>query len=198
MAPKQIAAHTVLVALVALGARARADSTLDKLKAGQILRLSVPVAGSGVWAGRAMAVVNAPASAVQQVIASFADYKGFVPRITSSRKVGEGRFVLETSLPWPVNNTWAYLSVRSGTRDGVHVIQWRMLNGNLKRYEGVAWIQPWGASRTLLTYQMLAVPSVRAPDSVMTDGLRDAVGSMVEAVRKQVQKSLGVKVARSS
>jgi len=164
-----------------------------QLKAGGILSASVPSGGAGVWPARAMALVEAPPEVVQQVLANVADYKAFVPRFISSRQVKPGRFVVDLDLPWPVNRTWAYVQVAQSERAGVRVLQWRMLNGTLKRYEGVAWIQPWG-SKTLLTYQILAEPHTVAPASLINGGLRDAATTVIEAVRKRTAK-LAVRVA---
>ena len=65
-----------------------------------------------------------------------------------------------------------------------------MLNGTLKAYEGAAWIQPYGRGRSLLTYQMLAVPQSFAPDGLMNYGLRRAASGMVDAVRRQAARLL--------
>ena len=164
-----------------------------ELKSGGILSASVPSGGAGVWPGRAMALVDASPEVVQQVLANVADYRAFVPRILSSRQVKPGRFVVDLDLPWPVNRTWAYVQVAQSERSGVRVLQWRMLNGTLKRYEGTAWIQPWG-SKTLLTYQILAEPHTVAPAGMINGGLRDAATQVIEAVRKRTAK-LTVRVA---
>ena len=140
-----------------------------------------------------MALVDASPEVVQQVLANVADYRAFVPRILSSRQVKPGRFVVDLDLPWPVNRTWAYVQVAQSERSGVRVLQWRMLNGTLKRYEGTAWIQPWG-SKTLLTYQILAEPHTAAPAGMISGGLRDAATAVIEAVRKRTAK-LTVRVA---
>lgn len=157
------------------------------LMQGQIVAISVP-GYPGVKPGRAMGIVDAPAELVTQVIAGFEKYKEFVPRITGSRRVKPNRFVVKSKMPWPVSNTWVYLRVQRGVKKGVHTLQWRMENGTLKQYEGVAWIQPYGKSRALLTYQMLAVPHTVAPNALLSHGLRKAVKSMVQAVRKRATK----------
>jgi len=185
----------VLPALLGISGSAFANEMVNSLKAGGIPALSVPVEGSSLWAARAMVLLNAPPPIVKEIITDVAAYKSFVPRTTASRKVGEGRYVIEMDLPWPVNKTWAYISMRTGTRDGIYVVQWKMLNGTLKRYDGIAWVQPWGGNRTLLTYQLLAVPNVTAPHGVMQSGLRDAAITMAESVRNQVAK-LNARAAR--
>ncbi len=167
---------------------ASANEMVESLKAGGIPAVSVPVEGGGLWAARAMVLLKASTTVVKEILTDVAAYKSFVPRTTASRKVGDGRYVIEMDLPWPVNKAWAYISMRTGVRDGIYVVQWKMLNGTLKRYDGVAWVQPWGKDRTLLTYQLLAIPNVTAPDGIMRSGLKDAAITMAESVRNQVAK----------
>lgn len=181
--------------LLCLPSFAAAADPAAALKAGGILSASVPSRGTGVWPGRAMGLVSAPPAVVQQVLVNVADYKGFVPRILASRQVKPGRFVVDLDLPWPVNRTWVYIQVAQSERSGVRVMQWRMLNGTLKSYEGVAWIQPWG-DKTLLTYQILAVPHTVAPDGMINGGLREAATTAIEAVRKQSAKLIAQRPVR--
>ena len=183
--------HSVsaIIALALVGpSTALANELVDSLKAGGIPAVSVPVEGSSIWAGRAMVLLKAPTTIVKDILTDVASYKSFVPKTTASRKVGDGRYVIEMDLPWPVNKTWAYISMRTQVREGIYVVQWKMLNGTLKRYDGVAWIQPWGTNQTLLTYQLLAVPNVAAPQGLMQNGLKDAAITMAESIRDQVGK----------
>jgi hypothetical protein len=170
---------------------ARADLK-SALMQGQIVAISVP-GYKGVKPGRAMGIVDAPADLVTRIIAGFDKYKEFVPRITGSRKVKPNRFVVKSKMPWPVSNTWVYLKLQRGVKKGVHTLQWRMENGTLKLYEGVAWIQPYGKGRALLTYQMLAVPHTVAPNRLLSYGMRKAAKSMVQAVRKRATKIVALR-----
>jgi ribosome-associated toxin RatA of RatAB toxin-antitoxin module len=173
-----------LLAAAPIDARADLKSALMQ---GQIVAISVP-GYRGVKPGRAMGIVDAPAELVTQIIARFDKYREFVPRITGSRRVKPDRFVVRSKMPWPVSHTWVYLRLQRGVKKGVHTLQWRMENGTLKKYEGVAWIQPYGKSRALLTYQMLAVPHTVAPNALLSYGMREAAKSMVQAVRKRASK----------
>jgi ribosome-associated toxin RatA of RatAB toxin-antitoxin module len=177
-----------LVTLLAWVSPASADSLKDQLMKGSIVSYSLFKHDGDVKPGRAMALVAAPAEVVTQILANVDTYKEFVPRITGSRRVKNGRFVVECNMPWPVNKTWAYVKVNRGIRKGVHTLTWKMTNGTLKRYKGVAWIQPLGKNLSLLTYEMLVVPHTKAPDSMLTKGLKVAVKDMVKAVRKRAKK----------
>ncbi len=78
-----------------------------------------------------MALVNAPADLVAEVIGGFADYKAFVPRCIGSRRVKDNAFVVESQLPWPVNRTWVYVKLERRQTAAGHFLRWRMLNGTL-------------------------------------------------------------------
>jgi hypothetical protein len=182
-----------MAAVLAQSTPARAG-LFERIKAGEIISASMPQK-TGVWPGQAIALVNAPADLVQEVVANFATYQKFIPRVTGSRLVKDNRFVIEIDLPWPMQKTWAYLTVSKGTEGAVRFVQWRMLNGTLKSYDGKAWIQPWGKDQCLLTVRMLALPQIAAPDGPLTNGMREASASMVEALRNRVTSILKQKGA---
>jgi len=173
------------------------DRLGPRLEKGEIVATSVP--GSGVRAARAVGLIDAPPRVLRDLLAGFGNYQSFVPRIIASRALKGNRFVVECEFPWPVNRTWVYIQANAGSRDGAEVVTWKMLNGTLKSYEGAAWIQPYGKGRSLVTYQMLAVPHILAPDALMNLGLRSAAEGMVEALRKQAARVLaanpGLRVA---
>lgn len=172
-----------IISLSLLASSAQAD-LLSQVKAGKIITISLP-GGSGPKTGRAMALIRAPSDVVAQILSRIDVYKEFVPRCTGSRRVKKDRFVVESNLPWPVNRTWVYVVLQRRQKDRSHFLRWKMTNGTLKRYEGMAWIQPLGKDRSVLTYQMLAVPKTVAPDALISYGLREAVTEMVEAVRER-------------
>ncbi len=177
-----------LITMLAWSPTASADSLKDQLMKGSIISYSLFKHDGDVKPGRALALVAAPAEVVTQILANVDTYKEFVPRITGSRRVKKGRFVVECNMPWPVNKTWAYVKVNRGVRKGVHTLTWKMTNGTLKQYKSVAWIQPLGKNLSLLTFEMLVVPHTRAPDSMLTKGLKVAARDMVKAVRTRAKK----------
>jgi len=185
-----IRAAIIIGILLALGAPAKADFNA-KLNKGKIFSISVPK--SGIWPGRSMAVIDAPADQVYAILADFASYDQFVPRIAKSRLIKGNTYEIEATFPWPVKKTRATLSVRKGKRGTTRIVQWKMIAGTLKRYEGTAWIQPWGRNQTLLTYQMLAVPKGIAPAPMMATGLRKATAQVVQAIRKRIATRTAVR-----
>jgi len=192
------AAAAALALISFVGATASAD-LLSDVKAGKIIASSV--GDSGVRASRAIGLVNAPAAVVEQIVGTFEEYKAFVPRCVGSRRVKEGAYVVESDLPWPVNRTWVYVRAERKSQGTTRFLRWRMLNGTLRAFEGMAWIQPLGNDKSVLTYQMLAVPHTVAPDALISYGLREAGKEMIEAIRERAALVLartpakGVKVA---
>lgn len=176
--------------LLTLATRSPAfGDTLSEIKSGKIIVHSVP-AKDGPDKGRAMGMIEAPADVVADVLSRFDRYKDFVPRIVDSRKVKDGRFVVKADLPWPVKSAWVYVRVSRKDRGRTSFLRWEMVNGTFKAYKGMAWIQPIDAKRTLLTYQMLAVPKTRAPDGMISKGLRSASKSMIKAIRAEAAREM--------
>lgn len=175
------------VALCCLPIHGWADAR-DDLKAGKILEISVP--GEGIWPGKAIAVINASAAKVLEIVKNFSNYYEFIPHIITSRQIKEGLFFIEGQFPWPVNKPWAHIEVTTGQKDKIYYVSWKMIEGSLKEYNGIAWIQPWGDKKCVITYQMLAIPAILAPHAIMTSGLKKAVGKVVNAIRERVMKSM--------
>lgn len=175
-----------LVVLLLATLPASAD-VKSKLLAGKILTTSIP--SDRGWPGRAMGIVNASAESVYRLLADVPSYKHFVPLVRSSRRIGDNRYELTAKFPWPVSKTTVRLKVRKGRKKKVYVLTWKMYEGTLERYEGAAWIQPYGKGRSVLTYQMLAKPKVPTPDGFMISGMRTLVKGMVRAVRKRISET---------
>mgnify|MGYP001826630082 CR=1 FL=1 len=181
----------LLPAMFLLPSTARADHK-QALLSGKILTMSVP--GKGIWPGRAMAIVDAKAKDVYKLLTGVASYKSFVPRIVDSKKVNNDVFWLKGKFPWPIKHATVKVKVKQGKKGGAYVMVWKMVSGTFKKYEGAAWIQPFG-NRCILTYQMLMVPKIIAPEALMMKGLRNAVLEVVQAVRKRVKKKIASSTA---
>jgi ribosome-associated toxin RatA of RatAB toxin-antitoxin module len=180
-----VTAIAALLSVTFVSNTSRADLRA-KLRAGQIV--STSVGSSGIVPGRAMGVVQASAKRVFNILKNVPDYPDFVPRIKQTKKLRKNHYELLARLPWPLSEARAEIAFNSGRRGKTYVLRWKMVDGTLEKYEGAAWIQPWGKNRCLLTYQTLAVPTIPAPSALMNRGLRKAVTKMVRAVRKRAAK----------
>lgn len=187
---------TALTAVLASGAgpaSARPNLPADQLavlEKGKVLEYSRKVPGTKVMMGKALLIIDDKPEAVAWVFLEIDKYKAFLPRIKDSRitkRTGYSTFaVVETDLPWPAKDCWAYLKYTRRDKPGrTFEIKWTMLNGNMKNYTGQALIEPWNqdASKTVISYEMLFEPNTAAPDSVISDGIRQAASIMVQKIK---------------
>ena len=184
-------------AVLLTSSHAGANETRRKLEAGAVLVTSVR-AGGGVKAGRAMTMVNATPKQVYKVITQVQHYREFVPRMVGSEKVDKGLWLLKSNLPWPAKDSWAQVKMIKGKRNGVYIIKWTMERGTFKKFEGTAWIQPAGKGRSMLTYQLLAVPDTIAPDALLSKVMKQVTEDMTYAIRDRVDDLIAGRVAAGS
>jgi len=188
MKRRSILTALVLLAGMAISTPVRADrpikaSLLNRLRGGRILARNA-VSNEPVKPGVAMAIVDAPADLVWKVIMDVDQYRHFVPKMVGSKTLKRGKlFLLRAHMPWPARDNWVYVKVNNGKRGRTRIVAWSMSKGTFKRFEGVAWIQPLGKNRSVLTYQVLALPDVPAPDALWTRGMRTIAKEMVDAIR---------------
>lgn len=196
MRPLALAISALVIGSTSLPASSAQANLRAKLKAGQIVATSV--GDSGIVPGRAMGMVRAPAARVFEILANVPEYPHFVPRIKRTKKLQDNRYELLASLPWPLSDARAKVTFKGGRRGKTFILTWKMLEGTLQKYEGAAWIQPWGKDRCLLTYQTLAVPNIPAPSALMNRGLRNASKKMVRAVRDRAAGKLARRLLETS
>jgi len=176
----------VVGSYLVLPASARAD-VRSEVKAGKIVTMSLP--GSGLSPGRAMGTVEASAERVYRALSDVSAYPEFIPRVKKSRRLaGKDAYEVTAKFPWPVSETRIEIKLNKGRRGNTYVLRWKRVGGDLRDYEGQAWIQPWGKDRCVLTYQMIAVPSIPAPSGLMNRGLRNAAKRVIKAVRKHINQ----------
>ncbi|MCC6749711.1 MAG: hypothetical protein IT371_18740 [Deltaproteobacteria bacterium] len=167
---------------------------LAQLARWEVLASSEQVSGAGVMQGKALGLFQEVPEALVHTILDIGRYKFYLPRMKSSRVVkvqGPHTFaVLETDFPWPVRDAWVYIKMtytRTGARS--YRLRWWMENGTLKQYTGEAEIVPFDAqaTRTLLTYKLLAQPKTAAPDGVISKGVRRVAEVFVQRLRLRIQ-----------
>lgn len=182
-----------LILTLVLPGIASADNTRTRLEKWDIFTTAVTTR-TGAKAGRAMGLMRAPAHVIYAILRDFSTYKEYMPRITGSYRSAKGQYVVKCKLPWPLGGTWANVQVRSGKRNGVYVITWKMNRGTLKQFEGTAWIKPYDKNRSLLTYQMTVSPNAPVPDALMASSMKDATWEVIAQLRKRSDKVLAGKV----
>lgn len=185
----------LLTLTLALPVTAHARPTLPaadnaRLQRGEPLTYSNRVAGAKVTTGKAIYLIPDTPEAVAYVLTAVDKYKAFMPRVKESRiykRVGVHMFaVVETDLPWPIKDCWVSLKYTQQNKPGrVFDVRWWMLNGTLKQYTGSALIEPWDkdGKKTVITYELLADLKTAAPDSMISDGIKDVAKTVVQTFK---------------
>jgi len=180
----------LLAAGTAWGRPTLPPDELARLEQGAVLEYSRKVSGSNVMAGKAVLLIDDNPEAVTWVLLELDKYKAFVPQVKDSRIVKRHGFdtfaVVETSLPWPAKDCWAYMKyTRRDKPSRTFAVTWSMLNGNMKNYAGQALVEPWNkaGTKTVLTYEMLFEPITAAPDSVVSRGVKTAASLVAQKLK---------------
>jgi ribosome-associated toxin RatA of RatAB toxin-antitoxin module len=150
-----------------------------------------PPGGGNLKMGKAIGIVEGSPEAVVHTLMDIGRYRFFLPTVKGSRQTKRKDpsvwGVVETTLPWPARDAWAYLKITYKHRGGgVFEMHWKMRNGTLKQYKGYALIEPYDDKCTL-TYQILVEPKTSAPDSVLSKGARRVAEMVLHRVRLRLK-----------
>lgn len=165
-----------------------------KLEAGEVLtRFWKEKAGAG--AGWAAGVIDASPERVFRVIADVARYREFMTRMVASRIVerrgaSRYRFYYKIDMPWPIAD---YECVTENVheedpRRGVYARRWTLVSGTFHRNEGSWTVRPWRGGRSLLVYQVVLLPTTRAPGALVRYGTKVALPRSVVQFRERVAR----------
>jgi ribosome-associated toxin RatA of RatAB toxin-antitoxin module len=195
---RTILANLITAALLlALPAEARpslSPERMERLKKGEVLVFSDQIPESSIQAGKAIAMIPDLPEAVVYVILRVDKYKHFLPRVKDSRitkyQKNHTYAVVETELPWPFKDCWAYVQFTRVDKAGrTFELRWKMLNGTMKEYSGSALIEPWNedATKSVVTYKIKAIPLVSAPDATISKGLRKVASIFLHRIRMRLE-----------
>ena len=194
------AAGLALAAPVADAAPTKEAAKLMKTRKAK--RYRVKTKHSSIKAGAARVHIKAPASVVRKVVTDYRRYDKFMPRFEKSRVVGRKGKTTDVYLQVPIlkgaAKIWAI--VRFGApekKNGVEVIRGKLVKGNVKRLDAVWRIQEIDKANTQLNLEMLIVPKLPVPGSLVTDEVAFAADKAVTGSRDRAEKkSKARKVAR--
>jgi hypothetical protein len=177
--------------LVTLPVLARADeSEADRLvRTHATERYNVEMPGASIRAGGGMTAVNAPLSVVRQIVTDYGHYQEIMPRFEKSRVVGKTATTtdvyLQVSILHGAAKIWGV--VRFGppqkVGDGERIEGRLQGPGNIDDLRAVWHISPLGDDRTLLKLEMLIVPKIPVPGSLVTGELEYASDQAVSKSR---------------
>jgi ribosome-associated toxin RatA of RatAB toxin-antitoxin module len=190
---RSLAVGALLAGLVAVSAEARPTldaARLDELAQYQVLTFTDPFV-AGINRGKAIGVVDATPEEVFRVATDYEKYRDFMPRVTSSsiKELGHNQALVEitAALRWPAGTATVEARYVNQTLPGeIYRVTFDMVGGNLKRYLGSLYIEPFAPGKTAVTYELVAEPDTIAPKSAINHGIVRSVGNFVHALRQRV------------
>ena len=178
----------------AAGTPARADGaepteTERLVRSHATERYSVAVPGYSIRAGGGMTAINAPLSTVRRVVTDYGHYADFMPRFQKSRIVGKSGpntdVYLQVSILHGAANIWAVTRFGPPVAEGAgERIEGRLhAQGNVDQLLAIWHLLPVDDNHTIAKIELLIVPKLPLPGSVVTPELEYASDQAVSATR---------------
>ncbi len=199
-----LSASTSALALLLLPLSAVADTHADASRlrdAGKAERFQLP-SNSPIPIGGAQIFVNAPLSSVRRAVQDYAHYAEFMPGFKRSRVVQKHKDFTDVYLQVPILHgaatVWAVTRFAAPKKEanGTEVIEGTMQQGNVHDFRATWRLIPVDATHTILRAEMLIVPKLPLPGSVVTPELSYASDKAVTASRTRAE-SLAARNASS-
>jgi ribosome-associated toxin RatA of RatAB toxin-antitoxin module len=183
----------VLSTLLTLGvslAAPRADATPATRN---VERFAVKVANSRLDAGAARVLVQAPAATARSVVTDYAKYSEIITRFKNARIVGRSGDDTDVYLEVPILNgagkIWAIVRFSPPeTRGNQEIVRGRLVKGNVKRLDATWRVETLDDKKSVLSLELLMVPDLPAPNSMISAELKKAAGRAVNAARNAAEK----------
>ena len=187
-----------IAAWAAIGGAARADGAgeteVQRLaRTHTTERYSVAVPGFSIRAGGGMTAVNAPIAQLRQTVTDYGHYSDFMPRFQKSRIVGKSGpntdVYLQVTILHGAASVWAVTRFGPPAPEGTgERIEGKMEGqGNVNELRAVWRLIPVDANRTIVKLELLIVPKLPLPGSVVTPELEFAADQAVSAVRDRAE-----------
>jgi ribosome-associated toxin RatA of RatAB toxin-antitoxin module len=197
MLEKRRFASWITVALLSLGTTlVRADDETGRLlksHATERYNVSLVGAATSIKAGGGMTAVNAPLAEVRKIVLDFGHYADFMPRFKKSRIVGRNGVntdvYLQVEILHGAATIWAVTRFNPPRPEGPgELIEGKMGGqGNVDDLRSVWHLQPIDDTHTILKLELLIVPKVPVPGSVVTGELEYAADKAVSSARDRAE-----------
>lgn len=177
-------------AALAEGNDAEAQRLTERRKAE---RYNVAVPGASINAGGAAIQVNAPMAVVRKVVTDYGKYATFMPRFQKSRVVAKKDGKTDVYLQVPILHgaatVWALTRFEQPVKEGKdgERIEGKMVEGNVDDLRAVWHLRPIDENNTVLKCELLIVPKLPLPGSVVTPELEFAADQAVTASRDRAE-----------
>jgi ribosome-associated toxin RatA of RatAB toxin-antitoxin module len=158
-------------------------------------RFTVKVANSSLEAGAARTLAHTPTEALRSVVTDYARYSSIITQFKNARVVGRSGGRTDVYLEVPIlsglSTVWAVVRFEAPETKGNHqIIRGRLVRGNVKRLDATWRIEKVDALKSVLTLELLMVPNLPAPTSMVSAELRKAAGKAVNAARNEAEVRL--------
>jgi ribosome-associated toxin RatA of RatAB toxin-antitoxin module len=178
---------TLLVAAIAcVGALPASADTGAPAKA---QRYSVVTPYSDIKAGAARIRIAAPIDVVTQIVSDFNHYDKLNKNFDKSRVVGKAGkktdVYLQVKILRGAGKIWAVVRFEPVAEvNGTRILKAHMLNGNVERLDATWHIKRIDDATTELSLEMLILPTIPFPGSLITPELQSAADKAVSGSRK--------------
>jgi ribosome-associated toxin RatA of RatAB toxin-antitoxin module len=201
-APRLAYADTTVIAANPGGATQAASP------AGRVDRYRVKTLApaSAVDTGGASAVIEAPLAEVRALITDYGHYTDFIPAFQQarvlSRKAGESEIYLQVPIAHGAATIWGVVRMAKAAPrpdpEGGEVVRGTFVKGNVADFRAAWHLIPLSESRTQLRLELLVVPQMPIPSSMLTSYLEGAAARGVSGVQKKLLSASQGALASSS
>jgi ribosome-associated toxin RatA of RatAB toxin-antitoxin module len=159
----------------------------------KVVRYEVKVENSSVEAGGAKASVMAPTSVVRSVVTDYAKYAKMISKFEQARIVAKSGDRTDVYLQVPIlkgaAKIWAIVRFDRPERESnTDVVRAKMLKGNVKRLDAVWRIREVDDKNSELQLELLIVPDMPAPTSLIVSEARSAAAKAVTDARREAER----------
>jgi ribosome-associated toxin RatA of RatAB toxin-antitoxin module len=180
-----------LFSSVSVAAAPAPGPELDKWRT--VNRFDVKTPYSETNAGAARVNVDAPEELVRQVVLDYKNYANFMTRFEKSRVVGRSGDKTDVYLQVPIlkgaAKVWAIVRFEPVKEvDGTEVVVGHMIKGNVKRLDATWRLKKLDDTTTNVVLELLIVPDMPVPDSLVVPEVRFAAAKAVEGSRNEAEK----------
>jgi len=184
-------AACMLLSSAAVGAAPAPGPELQKWR--EVSRFNVKTPYADMNAGAARVNVDAPEELVRSVVLDYKNYASFMSRFEKSQIVGRSGDKTDVYLQVPIlkgaAKVWAVVRFEPIKQvDGAEVVVGHMIKGNVKRLDATWRLKKLDDSSTQVVLELLIVPDMPVPDSLVVPEVRFAAAKAVEGSRDEAEK----------
>ncbi len=182
-----------------------ASVDVSRFASGRALKSNVVPPGKAERYGRAEILVAAPLDLVRQEVTAYNRYRELAPeKFNRSRIIGKENGQTDVYMQVPILGGLVVLwqVMRFGpvapAGAGSERVEGSYVRGNLRAANVIYTLTPLDARRSLLRMDLLVLPNMTAPQSVIDEELRDAAATAIEGMRDRAERQAAPPAAVAS